>query len=112
LRWKLLIFVSLLAALVGTGTCFVAAYFLLDPARNLLVPGWVAAATLLVPLAAVTYACIFVYRHTARRRSLQAFATALLALLLTLTALFIGSIVIRRPSPETVPPAKLPSNTS
>jgi hypothetical protein len=34
-----------------------------------------------------TLACIFVYRHTARRRKLQAALTALFALVLTLAAL-------------------------
>jgi hypothetical protein len=112
LRWKLLIVASLAAALVGAGACYSAAYFILDTSRNLRVSGWLAAATLLVPLAAITYASIFVYRHTARRRTLQAVSTALLALMLTLASLFIASIVIRRPSPEILPPAKLPSNTS
>lgn len=103
MRWKLLIIASLLAAVVGTGACFVAAYFLLDPARARASLGWIAAATLLVPLAATTYAGIFVYRHTARRRALQATATVLLTLLLTLTALLLGSILLDRPTPEFLP---------
>ena len=103
MRWKLLIIASLLAAVVGTGACFVAAYFLLDPARARASLGWIAAATLLVPLAATTYVGIFVYRHTARRRALQATATVLLALLLTLTALLLGSLLLDRPTPEFLP---------
>jgi hypothetical protein len=112
LRWKLLIIASILAALIGAGTFFAVAYIILDPARNLRVPIWLTAATLIVPLAATVYACIFVYRHTARRRTLQAILTALLALLLTLTALFLDSIFLHRPTPEIIPPAKYPSNAS
>lgn len=103
MRWKLLIVASLLAAVVGAGVCLTAAYFLLDPARSVSSSGWIAAATLLVPLAATTYATIFVYRHTARRRTLQTVATALLALMLTLTALVLGSILLGRASPEFIP---------
>ncbi|HYH86657.1 MAG TPA: hypothetical protein VEX60_14485 [Pyrinomonadaceae bacterium] len=103
MRWKLLIIASLLAAVVGAGVCFAAAHLLLDPARAQASPGWIAAATLLVPLAATTYAAIFVYRHTARRRALQAAATVLFALTLTLTALLLGSILLDRPTPEFLP---------
>jgi hypothetical protein len=103
LRWKLLIIASLLAAVVGAGTCFAAAYFLLDPARSISSPGWIAAATLLIPLAATTYVGVFVYRHTARRRTLQATATVLLTLMLILTALLLGSILLDGPTPEFLP---------
>ena len=104
MRWKLLTFASLAAALVGAGACFAAARFLLlAPARGLTQSGWVAAATLIVPVAATALASVFVYRHTARRRTLQAAATALLAALLTLTALLLGSIIARRTTPELLP---------
>jgi len=112
LRWKLLILASLAAAAAGAGTCFAAEYFMLDASQSLRVSVWVATLPLLLPLAATVYAAIFVYRHTARRRTLQAAATALLALMLTLAALFIGSIFLRRPTPEIVPPATYPSNAS
>jgi hypothetical protein len=97
LRWKLLIAASLLAAAASAGVCYAAARYLL-PA-----PGWAAALTLLAPLGAITYAAIFVYRHTARRRALQAAATALLASLLALTALTLGSILNGRAGPELFP---------
>jgi predicted membrane-bound spermidine synthase len=102
LRWKLLTFASLVAALVGAGACFAAARFLLAP-RNPALSGWVAAATLIVPVAATALASVFVYRHTARRRTLQAAATALLAALLTLAALLVGSVIARRATPELLP---------
>jgi MFS family permease len=103
LRWKLLTVASLLAALAGAGACFAAARFLLGASPGTAQTGWLVAATLIVPVAAITFASVFVYRHTARRRALQAAATALLAALLTLTALLLGSLLARRPTPEPLP---------
>ena len=98
MRWKLLIAASLLAAAAGAGACYAAPYFLPEPA-----PGWGAALTLLAPLGATTYAAVFVYRHTARRRALQAAATAMLAALLTLSAIALGPLLRLRPAPELLP---------
>jgi hypothetical protein len=101
LRWKLLIAASLLAATAGVGTSYTAARFLLIPAFGFAPPAWAAAVTLLAPpLGAITYASVFVYRHTARRRALQAAAIALLASLLTLAALTLSSLFQFRPGPE------------
>lgn len=100
MRWKLLIAASLLAAAAGAGVCYAAARLLLAPGAA--APAW-AAALLLPPVGAVTYASIFVYRHTSRRRALQAAATALLASLLTLTALSLGSLLRVSPAPELFP---------
>jgi uncharacterized BrkB/YihY/UPF0761 family membrane protein len=108
LRWKLLIAASLLAAAAGSGVCYALAHFL--AARPDALPVWAAAGSLLAPLAAVTYAAVFVYRHTSRRRKLQAAATALLASLLTLAALTLGSALRARPEPE-YSPAPLPKTT-
>jgi len=102
LRWKLLIAASLLAAAAGAGACYAAARYLL-PAAGWNAPGWAAALPLLAPLGAITYAAIFVYRHTARRRALQAAATALLASLLTLTALTLAPVLSGRPAQELFP---------
>ena len=108
MRWKLLIAASLLAAAAGAGACYAAARLLLPPWGSN-APGWAATLTLLAPLAAVASASIFVYRHTARRRALQAAATALLSLLLALAALTLGSLIPVRPEPEmdVPPPAKI-----
>jgi hypothetical protein len=104
LRWKLLTLASLVAALVGAGACIAAARFLSAPAPGPGQSGWAVAAALVVPVAAITFASVFVYRHTARRRALQAAATALLAALLTLTALLVASLLTRRATPELLPP--------
>ncbi len=65
-------------------------------------PGYTA---LVAPIACVVYASVFVYRHTARRRTLQAAATALLASMLTLAALLLGSILASRRAPEVLQPS-------
>ena len=103
MRWKLLIAASLLAAAVGAGAFYAASYFLLAPWGGWAAPLWAAALSLLAPLGAITYAAVFVYRHTPRRRQLQAAATALLASLLTLAALTLGPVLKGRPAPELLP---------
>ncbi|MDT5296060.1 MAG: hypothetical protein QOJ76_2940 [Acidobacteriota bacterium] len=108
LRLKLLIIASLLASAAGATASFALTHFLLAPVNGVSPFGWTVALTLLAPLGAVIYAAVFVYRHTARRRATQAAATALLATLLTLTALALGSVLDRRHPPEVIPapPAK------
>jgi hypothetical protein len=106
LRWKLLIAASLLAAAAGAGAFYAARYFLPASWGG----PWAAASSLLAPLCAITYAAIFVYRHTARRRQLQAAATALLASLITLAALTLFPVLTGRPAPE-LPPSPPTKNT-
>jgi multisubunit Na+/H+ antiporter MnhB subunit len=55
--------------------------------------------TLLLPTASVLLASMFVYRHTARRRKLQAFLTAILATLLSLCLFVVASILSSRRRP-------------
>jgi hypothetical protein len=83
LRWKLLIAASLLAA-AGAVACYVAAHYLLSPSSP---PSAVVPLALPAPLGAITFASVFVYRHTPRRRAPQAVATALLASLLAFAGL-------------------------
>ena len=104
MRWKLVIVASLLAALVGTGASLAATHWLLGPspgfaAPNLTTPDLAASAALLLPLGAITFASIFVYRHTSRRRPLQAIATALLAIMLTLAAFIAAAALLSRSRP-------------
>jgi hypothetical protein len=66
---------------------------------------WAAVVALIAPIACVVYASVFVYRHTARRRTLQAAATALLASMLTLAALLLGSFLAARRAPEVLQPS-------
>ena len=103
MRWKLLIAASLLAAAAGSGAFYAAWRFLLAPWGAGRAPLWATALSLLAPLGAITFAAVFVYRHTPRRRQLQAAATALLASLLTLAALTLVPILTGRPAPELLP---------
>ena len=103
MRWKLLIAASLLAAAAGAGAFYAAWHYLLAPWGGREAPLWAAGLSLLAPLGAITFAAVFVYRHTARRRALQAAATALLASLLALAALTLGPVLMGRPAPELLP---------
>jgi uncharacterized membrane protein YfcA len=98
MRLKLVIAASLLAAIVGAGSC-IALVLGIFSVKALSNPGLVVTSTLLLPIATITFASIFVYRHTARRRRLQAFLTAILAILVTLGMLIAASILSSRSRP-------------
>ncbi|HWF87393.1 MAG TPA: hypothetical protein VN659_01115 [Pyrinomonadaceae bacterium] len=103
---KLVLAASVLAAVVGAGICIalVLGVFSVKALSN---PGLLVASTLLLPIAAIAFASIFVYRHTARRRKLQAFLTAIIAILLTLAFFIAAAIVTGRYRPrEPRPPAE------
>ena len=98
MRLKLVIIASLLAAVVGAGASIALVLGVLA-VRSLSSPGLLAISTLLMPIATIVFASIFVYRHTARRRKLQAFLTAVLATLLTLSIFILTSALTSRTSP-------------
>jgi len=103
MRLKLVVLVSLLAAVVGAGSCIalVLGVFSIKALSN---PGLLVTSSFLLPLAAIIFAAIFVYRHTARRRRLQAFLTLILATLITLTFFAVAlALTARRNKVE--PPA-------
>ena len=104
MRWKLLIIAPPLAAVVGAGVCAVVAR--LFSSSGGVLPAWAAIAALVAPVACVVFASVFVYRHTARRRTLQAAATALLALILILAALLLGLFLTNRRAPEILQPSQ------
>jgi len=95
MRLKLVIAASVLAAVVGAGSC-VALVLGVFAVQTLSSPGLLAASTLLLPVATIVFASIFVYRHTARRRKLQAVLTAILATLLTLSIFVLASVLSSR----------------
>jgi purine-cytosine permease-like protein len=105
MRWKLLLIASLLATLVGAGATLGIVIGVLGTPGQFTAPDLAVLGTLIVPVAAITFASIFVYRHTARRRKLQAMATALLAIILTLTLLIASSVLFSKPAPAEAPPA-------
>jgi uncharacterized membrane protein len=95
MRLKLVVLASLLAAIVGAGSC-IALVLGVFSLRSLSNPGLLVVATFLLPLATIILSAVFVYRHTARRRRLQAFLTFVLATLLTLAILVVASILTTR----------------
>ncbi len=113
MRWKLLIIASLLAALVGALPLLLGFYFgALDVipttlSEALIKPDVRFLLTLLLPVAAIIYATVFVYRHNARRRLLQAILTVLFASAFTFAAIRFGLILFNKalrpsqPSPMT-----------
>ena len=106
MRLRLVIAASILAAIVGAGSC-IALVLGVFSLKALSSPGLLVASTLLLPAAAIIFASIFVYRHTARRRRLQAFLTAILATLLTL-ALFVSASILSARWNPVKPPAPEP----
>lgn len=108
MRLKLVFIASLLAAVAGAGSC-IALVLGVFSRQALYSPGLLILSTFLLPLATIIFASIFVYRHTARRRRLQAFLTLVLATLLTVALLIVTSIVTtRRDRLEPVQPAGPP----
>ena len=95
MRLKLVFLASFLAAVVGAGSC-IALVLGVFSRQALTSPGLLVLSTFLLPLATIIYASIFVYRHTAKRRRLQAFLTLVLATLLTIAFFIVTSIVTTR----------------
>ena len=98
MRLKLVFAASALAAIVGAGSC-IALVLGVFSAKALSSPGLLVLSTLLLPVATIVVAAIFVYRHTARRRKLQAFLTAIIAILLTLAFFIAAAILTNRYRP-------------
>jgi len=98
MRLKLVIIASVLAAVVGSGAS-IALVLGVFAVKTLSSPGLLVASTFLLPIAAIVFASIFVYRHTARRRKLQAFLTALLATLLTISIFILATTLTSRINP-------------
>ena len=104
MRWKLLLITSLIATLIGAGSTLAIVYGIFHTPRRLASLDLFVIGTLLIPLASIIIAGIFVYRHTARRRKLQALITALISSFLILTIFIACAMLIqtRTPAP-TVP---------
>ena len=105
MRLRLVIAASLIAAIVGAGSC-IALVLGVFSVKALSSPGLLVASTLLLPTGAIIFASIFVYRHTARRRRLQAFLTAILATTLTLGLFISASILSARWNPKVPEPGQ------
>ena len=106
MRLKLVLGASSLAALVGAGSCIAIVQLAFSSLMPVSRPGLLVGATFLLPIIAITIASIFVYRHTARRRKLQALLTAILATVLTIAFFFCASILSARFNPKLPEPGQ------
>lgn len=100
MRWKLLLIASLIASVVGSGATLAIIHFLAGSSKPLASQDIVALSTLIIPIAMIIAASIFVYRHTARRRKTQAMATALLSTILTLAIILASMFFLSRATRE------------
>ena len=103
MRLKLVIITSLLAAIAGAGASVAIILLGFSAPPTFRPPGPLLLATLLLPVLAVLLASIFVYRHTARRRKLQAFLTALLSTFLSI-CIFLGASILSARRNQVQPP--------
>jgi hypothetical protein len=109
MRLKLVLISSLTAAILGAGSAIAIIVSVFSSLKPITTPGLLAVSTYLLPMLATLLASIFVYRHTARRRRLQAILTAIIALLLTILLFVIASIVTARREPVQPEPGSLPN---
>ncbi len=99
MRLKLVFISSLVAAIVGAGSAIAIILSVFSSLKPIASPGLLVLSTYLLPTLMIVLSTTFVYRHTARRRKLQAILTAVIALLLTITFFVIASIVTSRTEP-------------
>jgi hypothetical protein len=99
MRLKLVIISSLVAAIVGAGSAIAIILSVFSSLKPVTSPGLLVLSAYLLPMLMIVLSAIFVYRHTARRRKLQAILTALIALLLTIAFFVAASIVTSRTEP-------------
>jgi hypothetical protein len=109
MRLKLVLIASLIAAIGGAGSSIAIVLAVFASLKPVSRPGLLVSSTFLLPVGAITFASIFVYRHTARRRKLQALLAAMLATLLSLGLFLVASILSARHNPIE-PPQPVRSN--
>jgi len=96
MRWKLILIVSLLASSLGAALTVLLLYFFSGSLQALKLSALELIAACVAPALTVVLASLFVYRHTARRRTLQALLTAVVAVFLILSFILAAILVVRR----------------
>ena len=91
MRWKLLVLVSFVAALLALGLWSTLAIAGFGSARVLAQSDWLLLCSLFIPFGVTAYAGVFVYRHTALRRKTQLAFTVLLTLFLSVGTYLVAS---------------------
>ena len=99
MRLKLVLICSLIAAIAGAGSAIAIIVSVFSSLHPIASPDLLVVSTYLLPILTTLLASIFVYRHTARRRKLQAILTATIASILTILLFVVASIVIARRAP-------------
>ena len=99
MRLKLVLISSLVAAIIGAGSAIAIIVSVFSSLHPITTPGLLVISTYLLPTLTILLASIFVYRHTARRRKLQAILTGTIALLLTILGFVVAAIVTSRRDP-------------
>lgn len=99
MRLKLVLISALIAAVVGAGSAIAIVLLVFSSLKPITAPGLFVVSIYLLPALATLLASIFVYRHTAQRRRLQALLTAIIALLLTILFFVLASIITARTQP-------------
>jgi hypothetical protein len=92
-RWKLLLAVSLVGGLAGLGLWSILAVVIFGSARVMAQEDWRLLSSLIIPLFVTAFASIFVYRHTSKRRKLQALLTTIFVLVATVLIYVASSTV-------------------
>ena len=105
MRLKLVIISSLIAAVTGAGSAIAIILSAFSSLKPITTPGLLVLSTYLLPTLTTLLASIFVYRHTARRRRLQAALTAIITIVLTLFLFVLASIITARTQPAPLQPA-------
>lgn len=94
MRWKLLLVVSFVAGLFGVALWSILAISIFGSARVMAQEDWRLVCSLVIPLAIIALSSVFVYRHTSRRRKLQALLAAILTFFTTLVFYVAGSSLL------------------
>ncbi|MDQ6651899.1 MAG: hypothetical protein M3Y84_04055, partial [Acidobacteriota bacterium] len=111
MRLKLVFLSSLIAALVGAGSAIAIIISVFSSLKPISSPGMLVLSTFVLPVLTVLLATIFVYRHTARRRKLQAALTTLVALLFFFYVFVMSYIYTSRRRPLSPQPGLQRSTT-
>ena len=99
MRLKLVLISAVIAAIAGAGSAIAIVLSVFSSLKPITTPGLLVVSTYLLPALTTLLASLFVYRHTARRRRLQAMLTAIIALVLTILLFVLASIVTARTRP-------------
>jgi len=91
MRWKLLVFASIIAAILSVALWSMFAIIIFGSARVMAQEDWRLLCSLVIPLGVLALASTFVYRHTSKRRKLQAFLATIFTFVLTLVFYVVGS---------------------